>query len=376
MARVLGAGVGGLLQGAVGRQGGAADAGGRGGHLGHGHGQRVGPPQRGGGQGRAAERAVDLRGVVVVGVAGGGGRCPGAPGLAQPRLRWGRQPQRLAVRVLRVVVVGGCGVGVGGRPVLLVVVVGGRLGVVALGRQPLGQPPEGGQGVEGRVGLVSGRGPVEAEVPVRADVLDVGRVVSPRPVQLEALGPPQEAAVAEHVPAPGVQRPVVPFPRPTRGPRDLDEAVIEGEVVADGVLPPLLVLLEVGEAAHDEGVDLVQRHHAVVRALDGHGDEGDVGVGRLDVGEAAVLLGERGGAGEVVGVHGLAVLRQPHPLAALAPFAPRGPPHGPPQAAVVAVRRGQGGGRGGLAAVVTRGGLRVVTPWPVDTARALRWINR
>ena len=157
------------------------------------------------------------------------------------------------------------------------------------------------------------RASVQAEVAVGVDVLDVGRVLVLLLLQLEALGPPQEATVAEHVPALGVQGPVVAFPRAARGARHLDEAVVEGEVVADGVLPALLVLLEVGEAVHDEGVDLVERHHAGGGALDGHGDERDVGVGRLDVGEAPVLLGQGGGARELGGVHGI-LLHLPHPV--------------------------------------------------------------
>ncbi len=48
-----------------------------------------------------------------------------------------------------------------------------------------------------------------------------------------------------------------------------------------GVLPALLVVEVVGEAAHDEAVDLAERHAPLRAGRDGHGDEGDVGVGRL-----------------------------------------------------------------------------------------------
>ena len=367
MAGVLGAGVGRLLQAAVGGEGGVGHAGRRGGHLRHGHGQRVGPAQRRGGQGRAAEGAVHLGGVVVVRVPGGRRRAPGPGRVVQLGLRR-REPQGLGVGVL------GVGVRRVGSPVLLRVVgaLVGMVGVALRVGQPLGQAPQGGQGVEGGVGLVARRGAVQAEVAVGADVLDMGRVVPPRLVQLEALGPPQEAAVAEHVPAPGVQRPVVPFAGAARGAGDLDEAVVEGEVVADGVLPALLVLLEVREASHDEGVDLVERHHAVGRALDGHGDEGDVGVGRLDVGEAPALLGERGGAGEVGGVHGVPFFRQRPRLAvhlassSSSPRCPHHPSHAALAAAVVVVvvvvvLAGHGGGGVGVAAVVTVGAGRVET---------------
>ena len=100
---------------------------------------------------------------------------------------------------------------------------------------------------------------------------------------LEALLAPQVAPVLEHVARVRVQRPVAAFARPVRGSRDLDEAVVEGERVADGVLPALLVLAVEGEEVHDELVDLAERAHLVGRLLDGHGDEGDVGVGRLGV---------------------------------------------------------------------------------------------
>ena len=57
---------------------------------------------------------------------------------------------------------------------------------------------------------------------------------------------------------------------------DLDEAVVEGEAVADRVLPALLVLAVEGEEVHDELVDLAQRAHLARVVLDGHRDERDV----------------------------------------------------------------------------------------------------
>ena len=88
---------------------------------------------------------------------------------------------------------------------------------------------------------------------------------------LEALAAPQEAAVLEHVPAAGVQRPEAALARLVWPPRDLNEAVVEGKVVAQAVLPALRVLPIVGEAVHDELVDFAQRQHLLWRALDGHG---------------------------------------------------------------------------------------------------------
>ena len=100
-------------------------------------------------------------------------------------------------------------------------------------------------------------------------------------VSLEALPSPQEAAVVEHVLGSRVQGPVVAFARVPRLPRDLDETVVEGEVVPDGVLPRGELVPVVRELVADEVADATQRQ-LLQRALqDGHGDEGDVGVGRL-----------------------------------------------------------------------------------------------
>ena len=48
-----------------------------------------------------------------------------------------------------------------------------------------------------------------------------------------------------------------------------------------GVLPALSVGGVVGEGGHDPGVDLGQGHPPAGAGLDGHGDQSDVGVGRL-----------------------------------------------------------------------------------------------
>jgi hypothetical protein len=99
-----------------------------------------------------------------------------------------------------------------------------------------------------------------------------------RVVALEALPAPEEAAVVEHVLGGGVQAPIVALARVARLARDLDEAVVERQVVADAVLPGGELTAVIGEAAADEGADTAERQ-ALVRALqDGHGDERDVGV--------------------------------------------------------------------------------------------------
>ena len=61
----------------------------------------------------------------------------------------------------------------------------------------------------------------------------------------------------------------------------LDETLVKREIVPDGVLPALPVGGVVGEGCHDPGVDLCQGHPPAGAGLDGHGDQGNVGVGRL-----------------------------------------------------------------------------------------------
>lgn len=100
-------------------------------------------------------------------------------------------------------------------------------------------------------------------------------------ISLEALPAPKEAAVVEHVLRGRVKRPVVTFARVSRFPRDLDETVVEGEVMPDGVLPSGELVSVVRKLVADEVTDATQRQ-LLKRALqDGHGDEGNVGVGRL-----------------------------------------------------------------------------------------------
>lgn len=96
------------------------------------------------------------------------------------------------------------------------------------------------------------------------------------PRHLKALSTPKEAAVLKHVPAVRVQRPEATLAWLIRPPRDFDEAVIEGEVVAQGVLPALSVLAVVRKAFHDELVDVAQREHFLSRVLDGHCCQRDV----------------------------------------------------------------------------------------------------
>lgn len=74
-------------------------------------------------------------------------------------------------------------------------------------------------------------------------------------VAFKALAAPQEAAVVEHVLRGRIEGPVVALTGVARLAGDLDEAVIEGEVVSDAVLPGGEALTVVGEARHDEITD-------------------------------------------------------------------------------------------------------------------------
>ena len=101
---------------------------------------------------------------------------------------------------------------------------------------------------------------------------------------LEALPPAQEAPVVEHVRGVRVQGPVVAFSRITWLSWDFDEAVVQGKIVADGVLPRREFLSVVRESVADELTDLTECETLLGALQDGHGDQGDVGVGRLHQG--------------------------------------------------------------------------------------------
>ena len=86
-----------------------------------------------------------------------------------------------------------------------------------------------------------------------------------------------EVAAREVVDVGGVHGPVVALAvgRAAR----LDEAVVEGEVVADGVSPAGAPGPEVRVVVEDPLVDVAENQLLVLGAEDGHGDEADVGVG-------------------------------------------------------------------------------------------------
>ena len=94
----------------------------------------------------------------------------------------------------------------------------------------------------------------------------------------EPLATSEERAILEHVHCRRVEGPVGPLARPVRPPRDLDEAVVEGEVVSQRILPTLRVLAVVREVVRDELVDLGQGAHLLRVAEDGHCCQGNVRV--------------------------------------------------------------------------------------------------
>lgn len=98
---------------------------------------------------------------------------------------------------------------------------------------------------------------------------------------LELSLPPSVVAVFKHVQALGVQGPVAAFPGPALLSRYFDETVVQGEVVANRILPTLLVVMVKRETVHDELIDAAQRRALVRCALDGHGDECNVTVWRF-----------------------------------------------------------------------------------------------
>ena len=75
---------------------------------------------------------------------------------------------------------------------------------------------------------------------------------------LEAFSTAQEATVVEHAFARRIQRPVVAFPRVAGFARDLDEAIVQGQVVSDGVLPDGEFFPVVRESVDDKVADFAE----------------------------------------------------------------------------------------------------------------------
>lgn len=76
-----------------------------------------------------------------------------------------------------------------------------------------------------------------------------------------------------------IEHPVVTLPRIVVMPRHFDETLVQAQVVADRVLPALLVLFVIREVLHDVLVDAVQRESFFRAASYRHHDECVVAVG-------------------------------------------------------------------------------------------------
>ena len=122
--------------------------------------------------------------------------------------------------------------------------------------------------------------------------------------------PPAEVSLLEVTLTSRVNRPVVTLA--IDRPSSLDEAVIEGEVVPDGVPPARAPVPEVEVVVEDVLVDVRQHKLLLGAAQNGHADEADVGVLGLrllwegDPEESGIQLGHRevgkvGGRAEVGG---------------------------------------------------------------------------
>lgn len=93
---------------------------------------------------------------------------------------------------------------------------------------------------------------------------------------LVSLPTSQETTVVEHVFRQRVQRPVIAFSRVPGLARDLNEAVVEREIVPDGVLPGGELVVVIGKAGHDKLADAAQCQLLLRRLQDCHGDQRDV----------------------------------------------------------------------------------------------------
>ena len=93
----------------------------------------------------------------------------------------------------------------------------------------------------------------------------------------------KKATVLEHLAAGWMQLPEVSLARRAVLSGNLDEAVVEAEVVSDGVLPRRPSLAVVGELLDNVVTDFSQRQHLIGRLRYCHGDECDVRVGRFDI---------------------------------------------------------------------------------------------
>lgn len=96
--------------------------------------------------------------------------------------------------------------------------------------------------------------------------------------------PPPVVPMLEHVLVLRIQGPVVPLALAASLSRHLHEALVQTEIVPDGVLPPLPVPLEVRKLGDNVRVDFREGGSVHVRGLDRHGDQRHVRVRGLAIG--------------------------------------------------------------------------------------------
>lgn len=75
-----------------------------------------------------------------------------------------------------------------------------------------------------------------------------------------------------------MQGPVAALAGPVLASWHLDEAVVEAQVVSQGILPLVRVHAVIRKLVHDELVDLAERKHLLIAGLDCHRRQRDVRV--------------------------------------------------------------------------------------------------
>lgn len=105
--------------------------------------------------------------------------------------------------------------------------------------------------------------------------------LSQRVFLLEATTTSQEWTVVEHTSWVRIECPVAAFARFFVVARDFDEALVQTEIVSNGILPALLVISVVRIFVHDVLIDVAQRYFAIGRRIDGHCNQCNVRIRRL-----------------------------------------------------------------------------------------------
>lgn len=92
-------------------------------------------------------------------------------------------------------------------------------------------------------------------------------------VNFESLLTPKIATIFKHVTRVRMKRPKRPFSGFFGSSGNFEEAVVETERVANGVLPSLLILSIVRKEVHDKLVYFTESEHLAGTMLNGHGNQ-------------------------------------------------------------------------------------------------------